>query len=90
MTYKIITDPDVTHVIRAPHRLSFAMTDRVHSMLKDMASIGAIEAVSDPTDWVSTMIATVKKGKNEIRQCINRKDLNTAIKYPHHPTSDTM
>ena len=85
VTYKIIIDPEVTPVIRPPHRLSFAMTDRVHSALKDMASTGIIEAVSDPTDWVSTMIATVKKGKNEIRLCINSKELNTAIKRPHHP-----
>lgn len=45
-----------------------------------MVSIGVIAEVSEPSDWVSTMVVTTKKDKKELRICINPKDLNTAIK----------
>lgn len=45
---------------------------------------GVIHTVSEPTDWVSSMVAH-KKDKQELRPCINPKDLNTALKRPHYP-----
>ena len=41
--------------------------------------------VTEPTDWVYSIVAAQKKGKQEIRLCITPKDLNTALKRPHHP-----
>ncbi|XP_055507978.1 uncharacterized protein LOC129707187 [Leucoraja erinacea] len=85
LVYKIAIDSSVTPVCRPSHRVSFAMKDKVKAMLDKMVNLGVLEAVSEPTSWVSTMVATMKKGKNEIRVCINPKDLNTAIKRPHYP-----
>ena len=39
--------------------------------------------VSEATDWVSRMITVVKP--NKLRNCINLKHLNRAIKRPHYP-----
>lgn len=49
-----------------------------------MVSIGVIAEVSEPSDWVSTMVVTTKKNKEHLRVCINPKDLSTAIKRPHY------
>ncbi|XP_042338488.1 uncharacterized protein K02A2.6-like, partial [Plectropomus leopardus] len=61
------------------------MKDQVKAELDRMQELGVITPISEPTDWVSSMVATNKKDKKEIRICINPKDLNTALKRPHHP-----
>jgi len=75
----------VRPVIRPAHRIPVAMKDRVKAELDRMQELGVITPVSEPTDWVSSMVATNKKDKQEIRICINPRDLNTALKRPHHP-----
>lgn len=78
-------DPTVQPVVRPAHRIPVAMQTRVKAELDSMQQKGVITAVSEPTDWVSSMVATHKKDKKEIRLCINPKDLNTALKRPHYP-----
>lgn len=85
ITYSMTTDPTVQPVVRPAHRIPLAMQDRVKAELDRMESLGVITAVSEPSDWVSSMVVTHKKDKHEIRICINPKDLNTALKRPHHP-----
>lgn len=85
VTYSMTLDPEVRPVVRSAHRIPVAMKDRVKAELDRMQDLGVITPVSEPTDWVSSMVATNKKDKNEIRICINPKDLNNALKRPHHP-----
>lgn len=60
------------------------MQERVKVELERMQNIEVITPVTEPTDWVSSMVATHKKEKSEIRLCINPKYLNIALKRPHH------
>lgn len=85
LTYSMTVDSGVQPVVRPPHRIPVAMQERVKAELERMQQIGVITPVSQPTDWVSSMVAAHKKDKEEIRLCINKKDLNTALKRPHHP-----
>lgn len=85
ITYSMTIDPSVQPVVRPAHRIPLAMQDRVKAELDRMETLGVITPVSEPTDWVSSMVVTHKKDKQEIRLCINPKDLNTALKRPHHP-----
>jgi len=41
--------------------------------------------VSEPTDWVSSMVILEKKD-GSLRVCIDPKDLNNAMKRSHYPT----
>lgn len=50
-----------------------------------MAHKGIITTLSEPTDWVSSMVVAHKKDKQELRLYINPKDLNTALSRPHYP-----
>ena len=43
-----------------------------------------IEAVTEPTEWVSSMVAAKKKD-GSIRLCIDPVHLNKALLRPHHP-----
>ncbi|KAL7832506.1 hypothetical protein SRHO_G00295240 [Serrasalmus rhombeus] len=85
VTYSMTVDPNIQPVIRPAHRIPIAMQERVKAELERMQSIGVITPVAEPTNWVSSMVAAHKKGKQEIRLCINPKDLNTALKRPHYP-----
>ena len=49
-----------------------------------MKNIGVIEAVTEPTEWVSSMVAAKKKD-GSIRLCIDPVHLNKALLRPHHP-----
>jgi transposase InsO family protein len=85
VTYKMKLDPSVTPVVRPPHRIPLAMRDKVKAELDLMVQKGVITPVSEPTEWVSTMVAAKKKNKDEIRICIDPRDLNRAIQRAHHP-----
>ncbi|XP_038047830.1 uncharacterized protein K02A2.6-like [Patiria miniata] len=84
--YTMTIDPNATPVVRPPRRIPAAMQDKVKSELQRMTTLGVITPVSEPTDWVSSMVATHKKNSEEIRLCIDPRDLNGALKRPHHPT----
>ena len=86
VVYKMTVDHSVTPVVRPPRRIPAAMQDKVRKELDRMTKIGVITPVSEPTDWVSAMTATHKKNTDDIRLCIDPRDLNQAIKRPHHPT----
>lgn len=68
-----------------PTRFPHAMRDHVQNELNKMVTLGVITPLTDPSDWVYTMVVTTKKNRDEIRFFINPKDLNTAIKRPRYP-----
>ncbi len=72
-------------MIRLAHHIPVALQGRVKAELDHMENLGVITPVTEPTDWVSSMVAAHKKDEAEIRLCINPKDLNTALKRPRHP-----
>lgn len=82
ITYSMTVDPSVQPVVRPAHRIPLAMQSHVKAELDRMESLGVITTISEPTDWVSSMVATHKKDRQEIRLCINPKDLNSALKRP--------
>ena len=84
--YKMRLDPEVKPVVCPPRRVPVALQDQVKDELDRMTSIGVITPVSEPTEWVSAMVATLKKNKKDIRICIDPRDLNKAIQRAHYPS----
>lgn len=60
------------------------MQDKVRAELNWMVDLGVMTPVTEPTKWVSSMVAIQKKN-SDIRLCIDPRDLNKAQKRPHHP-----
>jgi len=81
---KLEVDQSVPPVVRSAYHIPVAMKDRVKRELDDMESRGVISKVKEPTEWVSAMVVAKKKNKDEIRICIDPRDLNKALKRPHH------
>ncbi len=83
--YKMTLDESVPPVVRPPRRVPKPMEEAVKTELHRMTKLGVITPISEPTDWVSSMVAQRKKNTDQIRVCIDPKDLNRALKRPHHP-----
>ena len=86
VTYSMTVDKAIVPVVRPPRRVPAAMQTKVENELKRMTKLGVIVPISKPTRWVSSMVATRKHNSEEIRLCIDPRDLNKALKRPHHPT----
>ena len=83
ITYKMTLDPEAQPVVRLARRLPVAMREKVKAELDRMISLGVITPVSEPSEWVS-MVATHKNNSDDIRLCIDPRDLNKVLKRPHY------
>ena len=84
--YKMRLNPDVTPVVHPPRRIPIAVQDQVKDELNRMVAKQVITPVTEPTEWVSSMVATIKKNKKDVCICIDPRDLNKAILRPHYPS----
>ncbi|XP_028415850.1 uncharacterized protein K02A2.6-like [Dendronephthya gigantea] len=82
--YSMKVDNSVTPVIKPPRKIPVAMESSVKRELDNMVKKGVIVPVSEPTEWVSQMVATRKKN-GTIRICLDPRDLNKALRRSHHP-----
>ena len=82
-TYSIKIDPTVPPVVHGPRRQPKALKDKIVAKLNEMVQDGQLTPVTEPTDWVSSLVTVVKGDK--VRLCIDPKDLNRAIKREHYP-----
>ena len=73
-------EPHAKPVQHVPRRVPVAIREAVKEQLDDMEQRDIIAKVTEPTDWISSMV--VVKKPNKLRICINPKDLNAAIKKP--------
>ena len=78
-------DASKTPIVRPPHKLPHAIRDRVKAELDEMVKKDVIAVVTELTEWFSQMVAAKKKDKDEVRICIDPRDLNDAILRPHLP-----
>lgn len=63
ITYSMTLDPITQPVVRPAHRIPVAMRYRVKAELDHIQSMGVITPVTEPTDWVSSMVVAHKKNK---------------------------
>ncbi|KAK2711809.1 hypothetical protein QYM36_012813 [Artemia franciscana] len=61
-------------------RVPEALKDKLNRMERD----GIIEKVTEPTEWVNSMVMIEKKN-GTVRLCIDPVDLNKCIKRPYYP-----
>ena len=71
-------------VVHPPRRIPVALQDRCKSELEKMIKLGVITKVTEPTDWVNSMVL-VEKGQWKLRVCLDTTNLNKCIQRPHYP-----
>lgn len=81
---KIHIDSAIEPVVHPPRRVPVAIRERLKTELDRMESLNIIAKVSEPTDWVNSLVV-VEKSSGNLRVCLDPQDLNKAIKRPHYP-----
>ena len=82
---KLVVDPNVPTHIDSPRKTPIALKDSIKQELDKMEKSGVIRRVTEPTDWVSSLAYSHKKG-GDLRVCLDPRHLNKALKRPHHKT----
>jgi transposase InsO family protein len=81
--YKIYTDETVQPVIHPPRKFPVPIREELKKRLAEMEEMGVIRKVTEPTDWVSSLL--VVREPTKLRICLDPRDLNKAIKREHYP-----
>ena len=79
----IVIDDHVRPVQHLPRRVAAAAREPLRVKLNELEQKGVITEVTEPTDWISSLVTVMKPGK--MRLCIDPKELNKAIKRPRYP-----
>jgi hypothetical protein len=90
-SYHISLDPEVPPVVHPPRRIPEALREPLKKELSKLVDEGIIAKVDVPTDWVNSIVCATKP-RGGLRLCLDPRDLNHAIKRPHHvtPTLDDI
>ena len=89
--FHITLDPAVPPVIHPLRRVPEALCEPLKRELDALVEQGIIVKVDEPTNWVNSLVC-VTKANGTLLLCLDPKDLNHAIKRPHHctPTLDDV
>lgn len=82
---KLHLKPDSTPVVHAPRRIPFAIQDKFRAELHRLEELEIIKKVTEPTEWVSSLVIVEKPKTGDLRICLDPKELNRAILRPHYP-----
>ena len=83
--FHITLDPTVPPVIHPSRRVPEALREPLKIELDALIEQGIVAKVDEPTDWVNSLVC-VTKSNGILQLCLDHKDLNRAIKGPHHCT----
>ncbi|XP_048239746.1 uncharacterized protein K02A2.6-like [Haliotis rufescens] len=89
--HTITVDNNVKPVIEACRKVPFALHEQLKEELDRMISLGVITVVTEPTEWVSSMVIVHKK-HGKLRICLDPRNLNRAIQREHYklPTREEV
>ena len=76
--------PDAIPVVHPPHKIPVGLKDRCKAELDRMVSIGVIQRVQEPSQWVNSMVIVENKS-GQLRLCLDPHDLNKNVQRPHYP-----
>ena len=74
-------------VVHPPRGISIALRGKLKAEPTRMTEIGVIKHVTEPTDWVSSLVVV-----DSLKVCLDPRDLNQAIKREHYciPTTEDI
>ena len=73
-----------SHTVHAARKVPATIcTPKLKTELSRMETMGVIEKVTHPTEWVNSIVVVEKKN-GSLRVCLDPKDLNQAIQRSHY------
>ena len=77
--YHMVMDPAVHPVQHQPRRVPIPIQLELKAKLQELVDQGILTTVTEPTDWISSLVITKKKS-GQLRICLDHKDLNKGLK----------
>ena len=77
--YHMTMDTSVRPVQHQPRRVPLPIQPKLKAKLQELVDQGILATVTEPTDWISSLVVTTKKS-GDLRICIDPKDLNKGLK----------
>jgi Reverse transcriptase (RNA-dependent DNA polymerase) len=84
-TCKLHLKEDAVPVVNPTRRVPEALRSRLQDELQRMEKNDIISKVSEPTDWVNSLVVVEKPKTGQLRICLDPKALNESIRRPHYP-----
>lgn len=75
---------NATPIIDPPRKIPFKLYDKLRTELERMVKLKVIESISEPTEWVSSIVL-VTKPNGSLRICLDPRNLNKSILRQHYP-----
>lgn len=85
--YAIKVDETIEPVVHPPRPVPAPIREQVKVELQNLERKGIIAQVTEPTEWVNSMVC-VRKKNGRIRICIDPTDLNKAVRREHFPLNN--
>ncbi|MEW8546431.1 MAG: RNase H-like domain-containing protein, partial [Candidatus Thiodiazotropha sp.] len=82
---KLYLKDNAVPVVNPPRRIPEALKGKLKIELDRMERDGIIAKVTEPTDWVNSIVVAEKPKSGKLRVCLDPKALNDAIRRPHYP-----
>ena len=83
--YSIELYKEATPSVNPPRKTPAPLREAAGKELDRLTKEDIIAQVTEPTEWVSSMV-TVRKKNGQVRICLDPKELNKAMKRSHYPT----
>ena len=87
--YHIALNENATPIIHPPRTVPVHILPLYKQELERMLADDVITEVVEPTDWVNSIVCSIKEtpdGKKKVRLCLDPKDLNKSIPREHYYT----
>ncbi len=82
--YHMRIDPQADPVQHAPRCVPVVVREQLRSTLEELVLQDIIAPVTQPTPWISSMVAVPKKN-GRLRLCLDPQDINKTIQREHYP-----
>jgi hypothetical protein len=77
-------DPNARPVVMPSHRVPVSLQEPLERELKRLVDLGVLAPVDGPTPWVSQLVVVRKPNSDDVRICLDPRELNRALQREHY------